>query len=428
MADNAQIIWNYFKSKGFTDCGAAGLIGNLYAESGLIPTNLQNSFQNKLGMTDSQYTSAVDNGTYNNFIRDKAGYGLAQWTYWSRKQNLLQFCQSRNKSIGDLNTQLDFLYQELTTGYSSLIQILMTTDSVLDASNAVLLQFERPANQGASVQQKRTSYGQQYYDRFTAKGGNIMTNSPLATYKRITSNKTTLSNKTLNRISIHCFVGQVTARSGVDYFATTNAECSANYVIGFDGSIGLSVEEKDRSWCTSSANNDKQAITIEVASDKTEPYQVTDEAYKSLINLIVDICQRNGKTKTIWIPNKEKALAYKPQPNEIIFTVHRWFANKSCPGTYLYNLHSQISEEVNARLTGVEEDEDMTQEKFNEMMENYLTELAMKPATWEQNACLWAQSKGLIAGDTTGNVMPKKFMTRGELATVLQRVYAELNK
>ena len=117
-----------------------------------------------------------------------------------------------------------------------------------------------------------------------------MTNSPLATYKRITSNKTTLSNKTLNRISIHCFVGQVTARSGVDYFATTNAECSANYVIGFDGSIGLSVKEKDRSWCTSSANNDKQAITIEVASDKTEPYQVTDEAYKALINLIVDIC------------------------------------------------------------------------------------------------------------------------------------------
>ena len=114
MADNAQIIWNYFKSKGFTDCGVAGLMGNLYAESGLIPTNLQNSFQNKLGMTDSQYTSAVDNGTYNNFIKDKAGYGLAQWTYWSRKQNLLQFCQSRNKSIGDLNTQLDFLYQELT--------------------------------------------------------------------------------------------------------------------------------------------------------------------------------------------------------------------------------------------------------------------------------------------------------------------------
>ena len=108
--------------------------------------------------------------------------------------------------------------------------------------------------------------------------------------------------------------------------------------------------------------------------------------------------------------------------------MHRWFANKSCPGTYLYNLHSQISEEVNTRLTGVEEDEDMTQEKFNEMMENYLTELAMKPATWEQNACLWAQSKGLIAGDNTGNVMPKKFMTRGELATVLQRVYAELDK
>lgn len=188
MSTNAQIIWNYFKSKGFSDCGTAGLMGNLYAESGLIPTNLQNSYEKKLGMTDSQYTSAVDSGKYKNFVKDSAGYGLAQWTFWSRKQNLLQFCQSRGKSIGDLNAQLDFLYQELTTSYPSLVQTLKTTTSVTTASTAVLLQFERPADQGAAVQQKRAKYGQEYYNQFAnvsnrVEGGNRMkysdTNKPL---------------------------------------------------------------------------------------------------------------------------------------------------------------------------------------------------------------------------------------------------------
>lgn len=429
MADNAQTIWTYFKNKGFSDCGTAGLMGNLYAESGLIPTNLQNSYEKKLGMTDAQYTNAVDNGTYTNFVKDSAGYGLAQWTYWSRKQNLLQFCQSQNKSIGDLNAQLDFLYSELTTSYISLVQILKTASSILDASNAVLLQFERPADQSAAIQQKRASYGQNYYNQFVTKGGNTMSNSSLATYTRITSNKTTLNNKTLNRISIHCFVGQVTAQRGVDYFATTDRQASANYVVGYDGSIGLSVDEKDRSWCTSSSDNDKQAITIEVASETTDPYKVTDAAYKALVNLIVDICQRNGKTKTTWINDKSKALAYTPASNEVIFTVHRWFANKACPGDYLYNLHPQISAEVNARLTTTtEEEEEMTQEQFNTMMNNYLTELAKQPTTWELDAVNWTQQNGLMVGDQSGNLMAKKFLTRGEFATVLKRYHKKFGK
>ena len=105
---NDQVIWKYFKGKGFSDCGIAGLMGNLYAESELNSINLQNTYEKKLKMTDTEYTSAVDDGRYKNFVKDGAGYGLAQWTFWSRKQNLLQFCQSRGKSIGDLNTQLDF--------------------------------------------------------------------------------------------------------------------------------------------------------------------------------------------------------------------------------------------------------------------------------------------------------------------------------
>lgn len=429
---NEQIIWKYFADKGMQPAGIAGLMGNLYAESGLKPTNLQNSSEKKLGMTDAEYTAAVDNGTYTNFVRDGAGYGIAQWTFWSRKRDLLAFCQSKGQSIGSLQAQLDFLDKELTTSFPRVRKVLMSTTSVLEASNAVLLDFERPASvlkEGTAKQNtinKRAGFSQGYYDKFTKQEvSSVMTNSPLATYTRITKNKTTLSSKTLERVSIHCFVGQVTAKRGVDYFATTDRDCSSNYVVGYDGSIGLSVDEKDRSWCTSSSDNDKRAITIEVASETVDPYAVTDAAYNALIDLLVDICQRNGKTKMIWIPDKTRALAYRPASNELLMTVHRWFAPKECPGEYLYGRHGQIAAAVNDRLNGApaqsEEDEDMTQEKFNEMMNNYLASLQSKPATFEQDALVWAQQNGLMVGNEKGELMPKRFLTRGEFAVVLKR-------
>ena len=159
-------IWNFLKDNGLNDFGAAGLMGNLYAESALRPTNLQNTYEKSLGMTDAEYTAAVDNGSYCNFVKDCAGYGLAQWTYWSRKQNLLDFAKSAGKSIGDLEMQLSFLMKELKSGYASVLQTLKTATTILAASNAVLLKFERPANQGTSVQNARASYGQKYYDQF----------------------------------------------------------------------------------------------------------------------------------------------------------------------------------------------------------------------------------------------------------------------
>lgn len=159
-------IWNFLKDNGLNDFGAAALMGNLYAESALRPTNLQNTYEKSLGMTDAEYTAAVDNGTYCNFVKDCAGYGLAQWTYWSRKQNLLDFAKSAGKSIGDLEMQLTFLIKELKSGYASVLQTLKTATSILVASNAVLTKYERPANQGTSVQNARASYGQKYYDKF----------------------------------------------------------------------------------------------------------------------------------------------------------------------------------------------------------------------------------------------------------------------
>ena len=154
--------------KGLSSCGAAGLMGNLYAESGLNPQNLQNSYEKKLGYTDASYTAAVDNGSYGNFARDGTGYGLAQWTYHTRKAALLEYAKAAGKSIGDLETQLGFLMKELTEGYKATLSVLKSAQTVIAASNAVLTQFERPADQSDTVKTKRAGYGQKYYDQYAA--------------------------------------------------------------------------------------------------------------------------------------------------------------------------------------------------------------------------------------------------------------------
>lgn len=172
------------------------------------------------------------------------------------------------------------------------------------------------------------------------------TNSTLVTYKNISKNKTANRNHAIDTITIHCFVGQVTAKQGCDFFANTPKECSANYVVGFDGSIGLSVEEKDRSWCSSNRENDMRAITIEVASEMSEPYSVTEKAYSALIKLLVDVCKRNNIKQLLW--KNDKSLIGKVDKQNM--TVHRWFSNKSCPGTYLFNKMGEIANTVNAEL------------------------------------------------------------------------------
>lgn len=176
-----------------------------------------------------------------------------------------------------------------------------------------------------------------------------MSNSPLVDYTGLTFNCNSPREHSIDRISIHCFVGQVSARRGCEVFQNSTGS-SCQYVIGFDGQIGQSVDEANRSWCTSSRENDHRAITIEVASDTVHPYAVTQKAYEALLNLATDICKRNGKTKLIWIDDKESALAYNPKPGEMLMTVHRWFDNKACPGDYLYFRHGEIMTEVNSRL------------------------------------------------------------------------------
>lgn len=172
------------------------------------------------------------------------------------------------------------------------------------------------------------------------------TNSDLVTYTNISKNKTVNRTHNIDTITIHCFVGQVTAKQGCDFFASTLKECSANYVVGFDGSIGLSVEEKDRSWCSSNRENDMRAITIEVASETSEPYAVTEQAYNALIKLLVDVCKRNNIKRLLW--RNDKSLIGRIGLQNM--TVHRWFDNKSCPGTYLFSNMGEIANSVNAEL------------------------------------------------------------------------------
>lgn len=174
-----------------------------------------------------------------------------------------------------------------------------------------------------------------------------MSNSPLVDYTRISPNKNSPRNHKIDTITIHCVVGQCTVETLGNIFAPTSRQASSNYGVGTDGKIGMYVEEKDRSWCSSNAANDNRAVTIEVASDTKHPYAVNDRAFAALLDLVTDICKRNGIKKLVWSTKKADRVNHK---NGCNMTVHRDYANKSCPGDYLYNRHREIAAEVNRRL------------------------------------------------------------------------------
>ena len=173
-----------------------------------------------------------------------------------------------------------------------------------------------------------------------------MSNSKLISCTLISPNKNSPRNHKIDTITIHCVVGQCSAERIGEIFKPTSRQASSNYGIGYDGRIGLYVDEADRSWCSSSAANDNRAITIEVASDTKHPYAVNDKAYAALLDLVEDICRRNGIKKLVWSTSKDDRVNHK---NGCNMTVHRDYANKSCPGDYLYNRHGEIAAEVNRR-------------------------------------------------------------------------------
>lgn len=178
------------------------------------------------------------------------------------------------------------------------------------------------------------------------------TNSSLVTYTKLSPNHSSLRSHTIDRITPHCVVGQCSVETLGAIFAQPSRQASCNYGIGADGRVALIVEEKNRSWCSSSRENDQRAVTIECASETKAPYSFRSVVYEKLIYLCTDICRRNGKTKLLWLGDKAKTLAYKPAQDEMVLTVHRWFANKSCPGDWMYARMGDLAAKVTARLNG----------------------------------------------------------------------------
>lgn len=178
-----------------------------------------------------------------------------------------------------------------------------------------------------------------------------MSNSPLVTYTRLSPNRTSPRNHPIDTVTIHCTDGQGTAQTilSLPHFTTYDPKngSSCNYAVGKDGSIGLCVDEGDRSWCSSDRGNDHRAITIEVSSEAVSPYKVTEKALAALIDLLTDICRRNGIKALVWSENKADRVNHR---NGCNMTCHRDFANKACPGDYLYALEGDIAEAVNKRL------------------------------------------------------------------------------
>ena len=177
------------------------------------------------------------------------------------------------------------------------------------------------------------------------------TNSPLVSYTKLSPNHSGQRTHSIDRITPHCVVGQCSVETLGNIMYPTSRQASCNYGIGPDGRVGMYVEEKNRSWCSSSNANDQRAITIECASDTTHPYAMNDKVYATLITLCTDICRRNGKKKLLWFADKNKSLAYSPKQDEMVLTVHRWFTNKSCPGDWLYSRLGDVAAKVTANLS-----------------------------------------------------------------------------
>lgn len=178
------------------------------------------------------------------------------------------------------------------------------------------------------------------------------TNSKMVAYTKLSPNHSGQRTHAIDRITPHCVVGQCSAETLGSIFAPRSRQASCNYGIGADGRVGMYVEEKNRSWCSSSNANDQRAVTIECASDMSEPYALNSAVYNSLVKLCVDICKRNGKKKLLWLGSKDKTLNYAPKSDEMVLTVHRWFANKSCPGNWLYSRLGELATKVTTELSG----------------------------------------------------------------------------
>lgn len=177
-----------------------------------------------------------------------------------------------------------------------------------------------------------------------------MADSSLVSVTKMSPNNSGPRKHEITRITPHCVVGQISADALGTMFADRSFQASSNYGIGYDGKIGLYVPEAMRSWCSSDADNDNRAVTIECSSDSTAPYAFNWTVYGKLVDLCVDICKRNGKKKLLWLGDKDKTLGYSPAADEMLLTVHRWFANKACPGDWMMERMGVLAKQVTEKL------------------------------------------------------------------------------
>lgn len=240
-----------------------------------------------------------------------------------------------------------------------------------------------------------------------------MSNSKLVSVTKLSPCHSGLRTHTIDRITPHCVVGQLSAESICNCFTSPSREASCNYGIGTDGRVALVVEEKNRSWCSSSNANDQRAVTIECASGLEEPYTMNRKVYKSLVKLCVDICRRNNKTKLLWFNGKAKTLNYNPKSNEMVLTVHRWFDNKSCPGNWLYSRLGKLAKTVTKKL--------QKNKKVKLQGNAGLYKYSFKDPIGNASAKLKTLKKGktvqVIEDDSTGWVKVKALLTTGWIAT-----------
>ena len=237
------------------------------------------------------------------------------------------------------------------------------------------------------------------------------TNSPMVSCTKLSPNHSGQRTHSIDRITPHCVVGQCSVETLGNVFLPKSRQASSNYGIGVDGRVGMYVEEKNRSWCSSSAANDQRAVTIECASDSTEPYAFKDVVYNKLIELCVDICKRNSKSKLLWLGDKAKTLNYTPKSDEMVLTVHRWFADKSCPGSWMYARMGDLAEKVTAALGG------QTQAPLDNA-----------PAAWSKDAVNWALGNRLLLGDSNGNLKLRENLTREQFCVMLKRYHDMIQK
>lgn len=464
---SAEKIWNHLKQGGLNDYGCAGLMGNLYAESLLQPNNMENYYEARLGYNDVTYTQAVDNGVYDNFVKDCVGYGIAQWTYWTRKQALLAFAKARGVSIGDLAMQLDFLIKELKSDYPGVYRILQTATSVAQASNIVLLEFERPADQSYKVQQQRTEFGNTYYDRFAQKTAapQVVVDNPVEKVLSIAraeigyiekASNANLDDKTANAGSNNWtkYARDLADVGFYNFNKNGYAWCDVFadwvYVKAFGVALALSITGQERGGlgaaCKFSAqyyrNMGRFYTSDPQPGDQIFFYYSGDINHTGIVEKVA-----NGYVYTI----EGNTSGFKDIPNDGTVNSQCYALNNSVIAGYgrpNWDLIPKTEKPVVAPTPEpvvqpapipeqpepqqpVKGDEQMTSEDFKKQMALYRAELQDNDASgWSAEAREWAMSTGLVAGGSAAsfNGMWQDFLTREQMVTILHRFAKMMGK